>query len=398
MNRLISIIVPVYNKERFLVDCIESIRAQTYPEIELLLVDDGSTDASARICQDFCTKDARIRYFYQKNAGQNAARQTGAEKARGDWLIFVDADDMVTPQMCSLLMENMEATHADFIHSAHQMLNEHGLGVITNEHSGVYTGKNIIETFYFEKNAVISHDRGRKSPSTSMCATLFRTERIRSALRDFDMRVRLSEDTACLLSMLLAATKVSYIPEVTYYYRQVEGSVSHKHTYNMVQHICRFGQFLIQRFRAAGLPLEDDHVIDGKMLYLLLYYGLEYFDDYPGIFPFVPKHPAGRIALYGAGMFGEEFYAKEHERLSVIGWFDRAFERYQERGLDVRDPRELRSDQFDVIIVTIRRLSTAREVASELRRQFPDKMICMISEEILASEYTRKKLRVLRGC
>ena len=148
LNHLISIVVHIYNKDPYLADCVESIRAQTYPKIEILLVDDGSTDASADICRDFCGKDARIRYLHQDNAGQNAARRTGAEAARGDFLIFVDADDIVSPGMCSLLMENMKKTNADFVHSAHQALVDGRLGIINNERPGVDTGREILETFF----------------------------------------------------------------------------------------------------------------------------------------------------------------------------------------------------------------------------------------------------------
>lgn len=397
MNRRISIVVPVYNKEPYLAECIKSLQRQTYSDIEIILIDDGSTDDSAEICKKFCEEDARIRYIWQENAGQNAARKAGVDAASGSWVIFVDADDVVTPTMCSLLMSNMEATGADFVHSAHQLMENDGrLGIIVNERPGIYTGRKIIETFYFEQGSLHFRPQGRKSPSTSLCATLYPIQTIHDAMQRFDMCIRLSEDTACLLSMLARAKRVSYIPDVTYYYRRVENSVSFTHKFGFLPQIQRFSQYVMKSFREAGLPEEDNHIIDGMALSLLLYNGLEYFDDYPGIFPFTPKRPVGRIALYGAGMMGGEVYVKERERLSFVGWYDRMYEHYRAQGFDVRNPLEMDNEQIDTILIGIFRATTAKDVTDELKQRFPAKKIYGFSDEIINSDYTKKKLADLR--
>lgn len=396
MNRTISIVVPVYNKESYLEECIASIQKQTYPEIELWLVDDGSTDGSTALCQRFCRNDERIHFIHQENQGQNAARRAGVEAAQGEWLVFVDADDYVAPEMCSLLMQNMMETHADFVSCAHQSVVDGRMGNISNQCPGIYHGKEILRTFFTDRDSIRIPERGKRSASTSLCATLFRTETIREELRSFDMRIRLSEDTACLFSMLLKAERVSYIPEALYFYRQVENSVSHQHDRKYIQLIRYVGQFLKQRFCEEGMTEEDESVIDATELSLLTFFGMEYFDDYPGIFPFMEELPEGGIAFYGAGHFGEEFYAKEYDRLAAVGWFDRDYERYQKLGRDVRNPAELKQEDFDIILVTIQRPSTAREVAATLRGRFPGKHIETMSDEILNSSYTRKKLKDLR--
>ena len=92
---MVSIIVPVYNVEEYLSRCIDSILAQTFTEFELLLIDDGSTDSSGIICDEYKNKDDRIRVFHKKNGGVSSARNIGIENANGDWLAFVDSDDYV---------------------------------------------------------------------------------------------------------------------------------------------------------------------------------------------------------------------------------------------------------------------------------------------------------------
>lgn len=93
----ISVIVPVYNADKYLVRCVESILHQSFADFELLLIDDGSSDGSSSICDDYAARDSRIRIFHQANAGVSAARNLGLEKMRGRYLAFVDADDYVSP-------------------------------------------------------------------------------------------------------------------------------------------------------------------------------------------------------------------------------------------------------------------------------------------------------------
>lgn len=94
---LISIIVPVYNTEKYLHSCIDSILSQTFTDFELLLIDDGSKDNSGAICDGYAAKDARVRVFHKKNGGASSARNMGLDNAKGEWISFVDSDDYVLP-------------------------------------------------------------------------------------------------------------------------------------------------------------------------------------------------------------------------------------------------------------------------------------------------------------
>lgn len=95
MEKLVSVIVPVYNSEKYLEECIESILNQTYTNIELLLVDDGSSDDSGIICKRYAEKDERVLYFYKKNGGVSSTRNYGIEKSKGRYIVFIDGDDLI---------------------------------------------------------------------------------------------------------------------------------------------------------------------------------------------------------------------------------------------------------------------------------------------------------------
>ena len=93
MSSLVSIIIPIYNVESYLRECLDSILAQTYKNLEVILIDDGSTDSSGAIAKEYASKDIRIHYFYQENQGAGSARNKGLEKANGEWVCFIDPDD-----------------------------------------------------------------------------------------------------------------------------------------------------------------------------------------------------------------------------------------------------------------------------------------------------------------
>ena len=93
MNPLISVVVPVYNGERYLRECIDSILNQTFTDLELILLDDGSSDNSGKICDDYALKDKRVRVIHKDNEGINATRRRGVSEAKGTWISFCDNDD-----------------------------------------------------------------------------------------------------------------------------------------------------------------------------------------------------------------------------------------------------------------------------------------------------------------
>ena len=112
---LVSIIVPVYNAEQSLPRCLDSICAQTYQNLEIILVDDGSTDDSLTVCRKFAYRDARIHVLSQPNSGVSAARNNAIETATGKYIQFVDSDDWIDENMTFLLVQRAEREQADFI-------------------------------------------------------------------------------------------------------------------------------------------------------------------------------------------------------------------------------------------------------------------------------------------
>lgn len=112
---IISVIVPVYNAEKWLRDALSSLQAQTYADFEAILVDDGSTDSSHTICLEYCERDPRFKLISQTNSGLSAARNAGIDIAGGDWISFLDADDVLPPDALSLMIEYAEISGAGIV-------------------------------------------------------------------------------------------------------------------------------------------------------------------------------------------------------------------------------------------------------------------------------------------
>lgn len=149
MGNLISIIVPVYNVESYLEQCIDSILAQTYKNLEIILVDDGSTDRSGEICDRYAEQDSRIRVVHQVNNGSSRARNAGLEICHGDYLGFIDGDDYVAPDMYRILLDNLRREDADIsVCDSYAVFPDH---IEISEHENVFfafSGKKAAESLF----------------------------------------------------------------------------------------------------------------------------------------------------------------------------------------------------------------------------------------------------------
>ena len=125
----VTVVVPVYNVEKYLHKCAESILNQSFQDFELILVDDGSTDKSGDICDRFAEKDSRVRVIHQENGGLGAARNTGTREARGEWLLYVDSDDSIESVTIHSALRTAEANNADIVVFGFQSVDEDGHAV-----------------------------------------------------------------------------------------------------------------------------------------------------------------------------------------------------------------------------------------------------------------------------
>lgn len=140
MNSLISVIVPIFKVESFLQRCVESIRNQTYRNIEIILVDDGSPDGCPELCDEYAEKDTRIQVIHKKNGGLSDARNAGINAAKGEYICFVDSDDYIQPTMLECLTSAVEDTGAKLAIVNMRVIDEDGCQIFSLEQSPIQDG------------------------------------------------------------------------------------------------------------------------------------------------------------------------------------------------------------------------------------------------------------------
>lgn len=144
----ISIIIPIYNAEKYLRDCIDSVLSQSFSDFELLLIDDGSKDKSGEICDEYSSRDSRIRVFHKENGGVSSARNIGLDNANGEWVAFVDADDEVTNGYFDIRKEHQ---YADVIVKPHYLIKSEGDTVYYSQEVRVLRDRDSIYRYYVQK-------------------------------------------------------------------------------------------------------------------------------------------------------------------------------------------------------------------------------------------------------
>lgn len=220
----VSVIVPVYNAERFIGRCVKSIISQTFQDYELLLVDDGSHDSSLRICQEFADKDTRIKVFHKENGGASSTRKYGVEHADGIFVTFVDADDCIPDNALEDLLRAVDSYDLDIAQGERRFISlDPKKETITG-----FTKEEICDS----KTYVNYLFRGYSN--CGPWASLFRRTLFDKNTFDLASRVDINEDFYMNLCLALNAQKIGLIKSVVYNYLENEDSVTHNYSFTSI--------------------------------------------------------------------------------------------------------------------------------------------------------------------
>ena len=234
----ISVIVPVYNVEKYITRCVESFVSQNFSDYEILLIDDGSTDRSGIICDDIEKKYNKIRTFHKVNGGLASARNYGLKHARGEYIVFVDSDDWVTQDFFQFIYEHLNKKAVDILKYGFQRVSNNKMGesVIPYYNEGVYEKKQIeseilpgaigpIQLFNYDKNALMS-----------ACTCAYSREFLKNNnIRFISEREVLNEDHLFNFHVLLCADSIEVTHKILYMYDFREGSLSKRYINNMLE-------------------------------------------------------------------------------------------------------------------------------------------------------------------
>ncbi len=220
MNK-ISLIVPVYNVEKYLKKCIESILKQTYENLEILLIDDGSTDKSPKICDDYAQKDSRIKVFHKENEGLSATRNLGIKLSTGEFIAFIDSDDELSEDFCEILIKAITKQNCDVASVALTMTRENGYKIVTSNDIGeIYHNSKL---HVYNKDTILKEVLLRHSFKNYICTKLYRRELFNSCL--FKEKISY-EDVLFTYEMTKHVNKIAYVDKVCYKYLKRKNSIT----------------------------------------------------------------------------------------------------------------------------------------------------------------------------
>lgn len=219
-----SVIVPVFQSELYLAECLDSICAQSFSEFEVILVDDGSTDESGKICDTYAEKDKRFRVLHQENKGQSAARQKAAAISSGKYIINIDSDDRVSSDFLEQAKELIEKWKTDMVVFASEHETQNGSVKVQEPVREGYYNKDKVQKEIWPK---VLADRDRSHMSYPLWPKAIRREVLLDAYSALKPGIKFGEDIACLLPIWLSAESVYISKRMVYFYRYRPQSESH---------------------------------------------------------------------------------------------------------------------------------------------------------------------------
>lgn len=229
----VSVVVPVYNSEAYLHQCVDSLLAQTLEDIEIVLVDDGSPDGSAAICDAYAVQDDRVKVVHKKNGGLVSARIAGVNAATAPYVGFVDGDDFAAPHMYETLYRSAAEHEADIVCCSYQLYwdDEHIQPFVWNFPSGVYKGDKLEKEFYplwFE-----NRKEDQIGMIKSVWSKLFNRALLADMYKTMATNVTVDEDLMATYAVIARAECVVTLPDqALLFYRQVQGSMQNNYWKN----------------------------------------------------------------------------------------------------------------------------------------------------------------------
>lgn len=388
---LISVVVPIYNAEKYLERCIESIINQTYTNLEIILVNDGSTDASYGICQKYAQNDSRIRILNKTNGGVVSARKAGVQSAAGDYIGYVDADDWIEKEMYLKMYQQGVTEATDII----------CVGVRREFEDGSYdiTRMDIKEGIYDKDNIeikllpqIINTDSFFSwGLQLGLWSHLFKRNLVLKNQMKISDSIKMGEDVACSLPCYLEAERVAVVKEPLYHYRQFPESMKGSADRRDIMGCKYLYYYLLERM------MEHEHLYEmlkKKVIHVVYYdlfcsaYNIFIEGEKNILFPYQIER-GKKIVIYGAGVVGRKIYqaVRKNNFCEIVLWVDSRWEMYASSGQEVEDPEELLTAEYDYIVLAIAKEELRIEVKEELLKLGVDNnKLADIHKELLTAE------------
>ncbi len=300
---LVSVIVPVYNAEKYLCNCLDSILASNLPLIEIICVDDGSTDASSEILRKYSQQE-KIIVIHQTNSGPSKARNTGLKVAKGEYVGFVDADDWIEPAMYKTMYEAAKANHAELVQCG--IWRNEDIKTTSALPTGIYDQAGIAKNIFPKLICASAYHGGHQTLRGSVWCRLFQRQHLLDHHIHFCEEINNNEDMLfCLQAVLAAKCYVCLADDYLYHNRSPQGTLTRKYQPQMWER----QQVLIQELRdkTQSSPFDFSRQIDYKIFQIAQY--SIFFDQAAGS-PLTKQEQFSRVKLIAQSEIFQETIRK----------------------------------------------------------------------------------------
>jgi len=400
---MISVIVPIYNVKDYLIPCIESIINQIFTDLEIILVDDGSTDGCSEICDKYQEIDSRILVIHKENEGLVSARKAGLKAAHGSYIAYVDGDDWIEPIMYEHMYQELCRQDADIVMCGRY----EDTGKISREvfhgiPEGRYGKEELINYVY--PQMIVGDDFFEWMIFPGLWDKLFRRKCVEMFQYMVDNRITMGEDAACTYPGLLNADSIYIIHQCLYHYRQTTSSMVKKVQSNEIERerFCVLYQSMNKCFERYTGIFDVREQWKKYVLFLMLPRADTLYKDFENLeylFPFYQVKKGSSIILYGAGTYGQRLYQylKKSRFCSVSAWVDRNYIQLSEMGLEVVNPLVIPQKKCNVIVIANTYKKSRTLLYQELCEKYPEKRIYTIDEKCIFTQETMRAFGLMEG-
>ncbi len=371
---MISVIIPVFNTVKYLPECIDSILKQTYQDFEVILVDDGSTDGSEKICDEYSQRDNKISTIHQTNRGLVGARKVGVAHAKGDYISFIDSDDWIDNDY----LEKMFAPFVDNKHHDIDMVaglhlaetGEESVLVKRAAASGFY-GKNrlfeeLLPQFFWNYRLAVP------GISASVCTKLFRKKVLIEAQSVIDERITCGEDGSITFPIVMKSNGIYLSSYCGYHYRKHESSMTHELPPDIFERIIYLRRHLMECLAKNGYEKWLENQVDAYLNFFLPQASMQMLNRW--IAPlgdgrlridYIPQN--SNIVIYGAGKRGRELYREVciRNRANIIAWLDQKKPEWPVQ-MNVEQPEAIKRKKYDYVLIAVAKEDMVTEIKDQL--------------------------------
>ena len=364
---MLSVIIPMYNSEKYIEECIESVVNQSFKNIEVIIVDDGSDDDSLILSKKYEKTDARVRVISKTHSGPFDTRALGVENAKGNYITFVDADDFIAGNSFELAKRDMESGVDVISFAINRYYDDKSiLYDVDNYKEGIYSRKDMRK--YILPNMIWDKSKNEFGLDPSLCTKIFKKSLIKDVYNKIgNVDFHYGEDVSVVYPVMKSANSVSIYKSAYYYHRLRKNEI-------LPPYIRDIGYLkkLFELYMCLCKNMEDDlyreqielFYVDSVQL-VKKRYGLSISDYNPFVFPFDKVSKGDRVIIYGAGCAGKEYVnqIKTTSYCEIVLWTDINYEKMSD---DVDSPEKISNTEFDWIVVAIMNIALRGNVVESL--------------------------------